>query len=96
VHGHGSRSLEKSGLANYELSRDWFILAQSEIELLSHRTVLLTHLESLDLMVNWTKSSLLPSQSVSFLEIELDSVAMTAHLMTQHTCHVRHLAVSFQ
>lgn len=75
---------------------DWLILSQSETELLSHRTVLLSHLESLGLTVNWTKSSLMPSQSVSFLGIELDSVTMTARLSTQRARRVRHLAASFQ
>jgi len=66
----------------------WLILAQSESELLSHRfrTVLFSHLESLALTVNQTKSSWLPSQSISFLGIELDSVAMTAHLSTPRPC----------
>ena len=50
------------------------------MELISHKTVLLSHLESLGLTVYWTKSSLLPSQSASFLGLELDSVAMTARL----------------
>ena len=75
---------------------DWLILAQSEIELIFHRTVLLSHLESLGLMVNWTKNSLLPRQSTSFLGIELDAVAMTARLSTEHARRVRHLAASFQ
>ena len=52
---------------------DWLILARSETELVSHRTVLLSHLEGLGLSVNWTKSSLSPRQSISFLGIELDS-----------------------
>ena len=75
---------------------DWLVLAQSEAELLSHRTALLSHLECLGLSVNWTKSSLLPRQSTSFLGIELDSVAMTARLSEQRARRIRHLAASFQ
>ncbi|CAM4578880.1 unnamed protein product [Leuciscus chuanchicus] len=56
---------------------------------------ILSHLENLGLTVNWTKSSLLPSQTASFLRIELDSVSMTARLSTQRARHVRHLAASF-
>ena len=59
---------------------DWLILAQSEAELIAHRTVLLSHLDSLGLTVNWTKSSLVPNQSTSFLGLDLDTVAMTARL----------------
>ncbi len=37
---------------------DWLILAQSEVELLSHRTLILSHLERLGLRVNFAKSAL--------------------------------------
>ncbi len=43
---------------------DWLILALSEDELLSHRSVLLSHLECLGLRVNFAKSALSPSQQV--------------------------------
>ncbi|CAM4674861.1 unnamed protein product [Leuciscus chuanchicus] len=46
----------------------------------SRSCVSLCQLESLGLTVNWTKSSLLPSQSTPFLGLELDSVAMKARL----------------
>ena len=72
---------------------DWLILAQSEEELISHRLALLSHLKSLGLSVNWTKSSLLPRQSISFLGIELDSVAMTARLSEQRARRVDRRAV---
>ncbi|CAM4727895.1 unnamed protein product [Leuciscus chuanchicus] len=58
--------------------------------------VQICHLENVGLTVNWTKSSLLPSQTVSFLGIELDSVSMTARLSTQRMRHVRHLAASLR
>ncbi len=57
---------------------DWLILAQSEVELLSHRTLILSHLERLGLRVNFAKSALSPSQRVSFLGTVLDSARMRA------------------
>jgi len=59
---------------------DWLILAQSGTEILSHRAAPLRHMKNLSLMVNWTKSSLLSSQSISFLGIKLDSLAMKERL----------------
>ena len=75
---------------------DWLVLAQSETELVSHRTALLSHLEGLGLAVNWTKSSLSPRQSISFLGIELDSVAITARLSEQRARRIQRLAASFK
>ncbi len=43
---------------------DWLILAQSEVELLSHRTLILSHLERLGLRVNFSKSALSPPTSI--------------------------------
>ena len=88
--------LRSQGLRILNYLDDWLILAQSRTELLSHRAVLLDHLETLGLSVNWTKSSLQPSQSISFLGIDLNSVTMTARLSTQRTRCVRRLAASFQ
>ncbi len=57
---------------------DWFILAQSKDELLSHRSFLLSHLECLGVRVNFAKSALSPSQWISFLGTVLDSAQMRA------------------
>ncbi len=51
---------------------DWFILAQSEVEPLSHRTLLLSHLEHWGIRVNLAESALSHSQRVSFLGTVLD------------------------
>ncbi|CAM4638696.1 unnamed protein product [Leuciscus chuanchicus] len=89
--------LKSQGMRILNYLDDWLILAQSEIELISHRTeYLLSHLESLGLTVNWTKSSLLPSQTTSFLGIDLDSVSLRARLSMQRARRVRHLAASFR
>ena len=88
--------LRKQGMRILNYLDDWLILAQSKEELISHKIALLSHLESLGLSVNWDKSSLIPSQFISFLGIELDSVAMTARLSEQRARCVRHLAASVQ
>ncbi|XDV20720.1 hypothetical protein PO909_025991 [Leuciscus waleckii] len=59
--------LRRRGMRILNYLDDWLIQAQSETELVSHRTALLSHLENLGLSVNWTKSSLSPRQSISFL-----------------------------
>ncbi len=58
--------LRQMGIRILNYLDDWLILAQSEVELLSHRTLILSHLEHLGLRVNFAKSALSPSQRVSF------------------------------
>ncbi len=65
---------------------DWLILAQSEVELLSHRTLILSHLERLGLRVNFSKSALSPSQRISFLGTVLDS-AHTRAVIAHRQCY---------
>ncbi len=68
--------LRQMGIRILNYLDDWLILAQSEVELLSHRTLILSHLERLGLRVNFAKSALSPSQRVSFLGTVLDSAHM--------------------
>ncbi len=68
--------LRQMGIRILNYLDDWLILAQSEVELLSHRTLILSHLERLGLRVNFAKSALSPSQRVSFLGTVLDSARM--------------------
>ena len=75
---------------------DWLIIAQSRSQLVEHRTMLLDHLENLGIMINWTKSSLNPSQTISFLGIVLDSRSMTAQLSQQRALRIQHAARSFR
>ncbi len=70
--------LRQMGIRILNYLDDWLILAQSEVELLSHRTLILSHLERLGLRVNFAKSALSPSQRVSFLGTVLDSARMRA------------------
>ncbi len=59
--------LRQLGIRILNYLDDWLILAQSEDELLYHRSMLLNHLECLGLRVNFAKSALSPSQRISFL-----------------------------
>ncbi len=59
---------------------DWLILAQSHEQLCTHRDLALRHLNQLGLRINWEKRKLLPTQRISFLAMELDSVNQTARL----------------
>ncbi len=59
---------------------DWLILAQSREQLRAHKDLVLRHLSQLGLRVNWEKSKLVPTQRISFLGMELDSVNQTARL----------------
>ena len=75
---------------------DWLILARSRSELIEHRATLLEHLEKLGLTVNWAKSSLFPSQKISFLGTVLDSLSMTARLSPERGLNIQHVAKSFR
>ncbi len=59
---------------------DWLILAQSRRQLSAHRDLVLKHLSLLGLRVNWEKSKHVPTQRISFLGMEFDSVNQTARL----------------
>ncbi|XDV35969.1 hypothetical protein PO909_005827 [Leuciscus waleckii] len=62
---------------------DWLILAHSRDQVCEHRDLVLRHLARLGLRVNWEKSKLCPVQRISFLGMEIDSVAMCAQLMSE-------------
>ncbi|PTA42303.1 hypothetical protein C8054_31450 [Micromonospora sp. RP3T] len=59
---------------------DLVILAHSRGSVCILRNVVLNHLAQLGLRVNWEKSKLSPTQRISFLCMELDSVEQTAWL----------------
>lgn len=52
---------------------DWFVLAQSEDKLLSHRFFFFRHFEYLGLMAKFAKSTLSPSQRISILGAVFES-----------------------
>nr|XP_055041699.1 uncharacterized protein LOC129429202 [Misgurnus anguillicaudatus] len=75
--------LRASGMRIMNYLDDWLIMAQSRDLLISHIKALLPHLESLGLQINAQKSKLVPSQSISYLGVLLDSTSMRAHLSQQ-------------
>ncbi len=56
--------LRQMGIRILNYLDDWLILAQSEVELLSHRTLILSHLERLGLRVNFAKKVSQPTNIV--------------------------------
>ncbi|XDV43566.1 hypothetical protein PO909_012030 [Leuciscus waleckii] len=66
---------------------DWLNLAHSRDQVCKHRDLVLRHLAHLGLRVNWEKSKLCPVQRISFLGMEIDSVAM---------CHIADLPPSIR
>ncbi len=71
---------------------DWQIFAQSGDELLSHRSMLLSHLECLGLWVNFAKSLLSPSQRISFLRTVIDSARMRAVVTPERALAIQQLS----
>ncbi len=72
--------LREQGVLILNYLDDWLILAQSRKQLSAHRDLVLKHLSLLGLRVNWEKSKLVPTQRISFLGMEFDSVNQTARL----------------
>ncbi len=88
--------LRQMGIRILNYLDDWLILAQSEVELLSHRTLLLSHLERLGLRVNFAKSTLSPSQRVSLLGTVLDSAQMRAVIAPERALAIQKLPATFK
>ncbi|KAI2647838.1 Transposon Ty3-G Gag-Pol polyprotein [Labeo rohita] len=59
---------------------DWLILAQSEMEAVRHRDVVLAHMKALGLRLNAKKSVLSPLQRTTYLGVVWDSTMMQARL----------------
>ena len=77
--------LREQGVRILNYLDDWLILAHSRERLCEHRDLVLRHLARLGLQVNWEKSKLSPVQRISFLGMEIDSVAMFAQLTDERT-----------
>ncbi len=88
--------LRQMGIRILNYLDDWLILAQSEVELLSHRTLILSHLERLGLRVNFAKSALSPSQRISFLGTVLDTAHMRAVIAPERALAIQKLAATFK
>ncbi len=75
---------------------DWLILPQSQDQLCEHRDLVLSHLSQLGLRVNWEKSKLSPTQRISFLGMELDSVNQKARLTQERAQSVLNCLNAFK
>ena len=73
-----SAILHKYGVRMLRYLDDWLILASSEIACLESRDRLLTICTELGIQVNLTKSSLVPTQSLVYLGMEIWSLPFTA------------------
>lgn len=72
--------LRKKGLRLATYIDDWLLAAQCPQQIQAHTRLLLSHLASLGFTVNWDKSVLVPSQSVEFIGLHLNSVTCKARL----------------
>ena len=77
-YGPVSAILHKYGVRMLRYLDDWLILASSEIACLESRDRLLTICTELGIQVNLTKSSLVPTQSLLYLGMEIRSLPFTA------------------
>ncbi|XDV14355.1 hypothetical protein PO909_014626 [Leuciscus waleckii] len=75
--------LREHGVRILNYLDDWLILAHSRDQVCEHRDLVLRHLARLGLRVNWEKSKLCPVQRISFLGMDIDSVAMCAQLTSE-------------
>ena len=73
-----SAILHRHGVRMLRYLDDWLILASSEIACLQSRDRLLTVCTELGIQVNLTKSSLVPSQSIVYLGMEILSLPFIA------------------
>ncbi len=71
---------ENEGCASSTTSTTGSYLHSLASSLRAHKDLVLRHLSQLGLRVNWGKSKLVPTQRISFLGMELDSVNQTARL----------------
>ena len=73
-----SAILHRHGVRMLRYLDDWLILASSKIACLQSRDRLLAVCTELGIQVNLTKSSLVPSQSIVYLGMEIQSLAFIA------------------
>ena len=73
-YGTSFRILHRHGVRMLRYLDDWLILASSEIACLQSRDRLLAVCTELGIQVNLTKSSLIPSQSIVYLGMEILSL----------------------
>lgn len=89
-------SPRQKGVCDLNYLDNWLILAQLETEQDTHRSVLLSHLESLGIRISTAKSSLCSCQQILFLGAVLDSVQMGATFMPERALTIQRLMASFK
>ena len=90
-----SAILHKYGVRMLRYLDDWLILASSEIACLESRDRLLTICTELGIQVNLTKSSLVPTQSLVYLGMEIRSLPFTARPTPVRVSNLLRLIVEF-
>lgn len=70
---------------------DWLICAPSWLQVSQDTTLLLSHVAQLGLKMNLEKSSLVPSQSITFIGVTLETVTMRACPSLQRVNDILHL-----
>ncbi len=86
--------LRQMGIRILNYLDDWLVLTLSEVELLYHRSLLLSHLECLGLRVNLAKSALSPSQRISLLGTVFKSVQMRDAVTPESAPSIQRLVTS--
>ena len=90
-----SAILHKYGVRMLSYLDDWLILASSEIACLQSRDRLLTICTELGIQVNLTKSSLVPTQSLVYLGMEIRSLPFIARPTPVRVSNLLHLIEEF-
>ncbi|XP_035277790.1 uncharacterized protein LOC118229687, partial [Anguilla anguilla] len=85
----GLAPLRLTGVRILTYIDDWLIIANSKVRVVQDTQLVLTHLSSLGFRVNLSKSNLSPSQSVTFLGLDLNSVSMRAWLSADRILSLR-------
>ena len=90
-----SAILHKYGVRMLRYLDDWLILASSELACLQSRDRLLTVCTELGFQVNLTKSSLVPTQSLVYLGMEIRSLPFIARPTPVRVSHLLRLIEEF-
>ncbi|XP_041817854.1 uncharacterized protein LOC121624267 [Chelmon rostratus] len=88
--------LQSRGIKILPYLDDWLVCAPSQSQVVQDTAALLAHVARLDLRVNVSKSCLTPSQSITFLDVALDSVTMKACLSLRRVDDILHLLPLFR
>ena len=75
--------LRETGMRLAMYIDDWLIAAQSPQHIQAHTSLLTSHLAALGFTVNWDKSVLTPTQSITFIGLSLDAAAFRARLSAE-------------